>query len=156
MSSAWVITRSSGWRSTGSTPSKHRSTHKTIIGGGKNMIHASRTIVAGLVAAAAMASLPDAAYSFDEEAALALAKANRCLTCHAVDKDKEDGGPAYKKVAAKYKDKPDAEETLIKHLTTGPMVKFADGHEEEHKMIKTKPSKDLEQIRNLLQWILAQ
>jgi cytochrome c len=120
------------------------------------VINVSRTILSSVVATAAAVLLSQAAYGFDEEAAIALAKANRCLTCHSVDKDKEDGGPAYKKVAAKYKDKPDAEETLIKHLTTGPMVKFADGHEEEHKMIKTKPSKDLDQIKNLLQWILSQ
>jgi cytochrome c len=120
------------------------------------MINVYRSILCSVVAGGTMFVLSQTAYGFDEEAAIALAKANRCLTCHAVDKDKDDGGPAYKKVAAKYKDKPDAEETLIKHLTTGPMVKFADGHEEEHKMIKTKPSKDLEQIKNLLQWILAQ
>jgi cytochrome c len=120
------------------------------------MFKFSCSILTSFVAASAVLMLSQAAYGFDEEAAIALAKANRCLTCHAVDKDKDDGGPAYKKVAAKYKDKPDAEEILIKHLTTGPMVKFADGHEEEHKMIKTKPSKDLEQIKNLLQWILSQ
>jgi len=120
------------------------------------MLNFSRYILGGVATSATMLLLSQATYGFDEEAAIALAKSNRCLTCHAVDKDKEDGGPAYKKVAAKYKDKPDAEETLIKHLTTGPMVKFADGHEEEHKMIKTKPSKDLDQIKNLLQWILAQ
>jgi cytochrome c len=118
--------------------------------------HVSRSILTAAAVGATVLMLSQTAYGVDEEAAIALAKSNRCFTCHAIDKDKEDGGTSYKKVAAKYKDKPDAEEKLIKHLTTGPLVKFADDHEEEHKMIKTKPAKDMDQIKNLLQWILSQ
>ena len=90
----------------------------------------------------------------DAEAAKALARQNNCLKCHAVDKDKD--GPAYKKVAEKYKGKPTAEARLIEHIMSGEKAKFPDGHEEEHKVVKTSPPKDMAQIKNLVQWILTQ
>ena len=93
------------------------------------------------------------AHAVDAEAALALARQNNCLKCHSVDKDKD--GPAYKKVAEKYKGKPTAEARLIEHITSGEKAKFPDGHEEEHKIVKTSPPKDMAQIKNLVQWILA-
>jgi cytochrome c len=92
-----------------------------------------------------------AAVAFDAEAARALAKSNDCFKCHAIDKTKK--GPSYKKIAEKYKGKTDAEAKLIKHLTTSPKVKFEDGSEEDHKEINTK---DLNEIKNLIGWILAQ
>ena len=91
------------------------------------------------------------ASAFNEDAAKALAKKNDCTKCHAIDKDKK--GPAYKKVAAKYKGKADAEEKLTKSITTGPKVKLPDGSEENHKIIDTK---DAAEIKNLVQWVLAQ
>jgi cytochrome c len=94
------------------------------------------------------------AFAVDEEAAKALARQNKCLQCHAIDKKKD--GPAYKEVAAKYRGKKDAEEILIHHITSGEKAKFEDGHEEEHKIVKTSPPKDMDQIRNLVQWVLAQ
>ena len=98
--------------------------------------------------------LVPAANAVDAEAAIALAKQNNCLKCHAIDKEKD--GPAYKSVAEKYKGKPEAEKRLIEHITSGEKDKFADGHEEEHKIVKTSPPKDMEQIKNLVQWILTQ
>jgi len=92
------------------------------------------------------------AHALDVEAAKALARQNKCLNCH--DKDKD--GPAYKKVAEKYKGKANAEARLIEHITSGEKAKFPDGHEEEHKIVKTSPPKDMEQIKNLVGWILAQ
>jgi cytochrome c len=86
----------------------------------------------------------------DVEAAKALARQNSCFKCHGVDKDKD--GPAYTKVAAKYRGKANAEEKLITHLTTGEKAKFPDGHEEDHKIIKTK---DMAEIKNLVDWILS-
>jgi cytochrome c len=86
----------------------------------------------------------------DAEKAEALARQNSCFKCHSVEKKKD--GPAYKEVAAKYKGKADAEERLITHITTGEKAKFPDGHEEEHKIIKTK---DMAEIKNLVQWILS-
>lgn len=95
-----------------------------------------------------------AAHALDVEAAKALARQNKCLNCHSVDKDKD--GPSYKKVAEKYKGKANAEARLIEHITSGEKAKFPDGHEEEHKIVKTSPPKDMEQIKNLVNWILAQ
>lgn len=86
----------------------------------------------------------------DEEAAKALARQNGCLKCHSVSKKMD--GPAYKDVAAKYKGKANAEARLIEHITTGEKAKFEDGHEEEHKIIKTK---DMNEIKNLVNWILT-
>ena len=89
----------------------------------------------------------------DADAAQALAKESGCFKCHAIDKTKK--GPAYKKIAAKYKDKDKAEarDKLIKNITTAPMVKLEDGTEEEHKVIETKDPKKLD---NLINWILSQ
>jgi cytochrome c len=87
----------------------------------------------------------------DIEAAKGLARQNSCFTCHSVDKLKE--GPSFKQVAEKYRGKADAVATLLVQLATGPKVKFPDGHEEAHKMIK---SSDKAAIKNLAEWILEQ
>jgi cytochrome c len=89
----------------------------------------------------------------DVEAAKALARQNNCFKCHAVEKEKD--GPAWKKVAEKYKGKADAESRLIEHITSGEKAKFPDGHEEEHKIVQTTPPKDAAQIKNLVDWILS-
>ena len=89
------------------------------------------------------------ARAIDAAAAESIARQNGCLKCHATDKTKE--GPSFKEIAAKYKGKPGAEERLITHITTGEKAKFADGHEEEHKIIKAKEP----ETRNLIQWILS-
>src|SRR5690349_6232574 len=86
----------------------------------------------------------------DPDAAQALAKKSECFKCHAIDK-KKDGTP-YREVAKKYKGKGDAEDKLIKHITTKPLVEI-DGKKEEHRAVK---STDAGEIRNLVQWILAQ
>ena len=87
----------------------------------------------------------------DSDAAVKLAKDSGCTKCHAVDKEKK--GPAYQKVAAKFKGKADAEATLTDFVTKSPKVKMSDGSEEEHKAVA---SKDSAQLKNLVQWILAQ
>lgn len=93
------------------------------------------------------------AHAADAEAAKALARQNNCFKCHSVEKEKD--GPAWKKVAEKYKDKPDAEQRLITHITSGEKAKFPDGHEEEHKILQTSPPNDAAQIKNLIDWILS-
>jgi cytochrome c len=98
--------------------------------------------------------LPRVSGAADEAAARELARANNCFKCHAISKDKD--GPAYHKVAEDMKGKPDAQARLIHHLTSGEKAKFPDGHEEDHKIIKTDPPNDMAQIRNLVDWILAQ
>ena len=90
------------------------------------------------------------AFAVDADAAQALAKKNDCFKCHALDKEKK--GPSYKKIAAKYKGKPEGEDKVIKNITTGPTVKLDDGTEEEHKIID---SKDPKELKNLVQWILS-
>lgn len=101
--------------------------------------------------AAALLSLSGGAQAFDEAAAKALAKKNDCTKCHAVDKDKK--GPSYKKIAAKYAGKADAEDKLTKAITSGAKVKLSDGSEEEHKVLD---SKDPKEVKNLVQWIQSQ
>jgi cytochrome c len=118
----------------------------------------NKTIKTALALAATGAALlmltPAAHAAADAEGAKALARQNKCLNCHAVDKDKD--GPSYKSVAAKYKGKANAETRLIEHITSGEKAKFPDGHEEEHKIVKTTPAKDMAQVKNLVQWILEQ
>jgi len=98
------------------------------------------------VAAAAFA-MPAAAQ--DADAAQKLLKAENCTKCHSVDKSKK--GPAYQKVAAKYKGKADAEAKLTEFLTKSPKVKLDDGSEEEHKALK-----DPKATANLVKWVLSQ
>ncbi|MBU3614164.1 c-type cytochrome [Polynucleobacter sp. Latsch14-2] len=118
------------------------------------MTQAKQIIRAVAITAAALVFTSLAHAAPDADAAKALAKQNNCFKCHAVDKDKD--GPSYHSVAEKYKGKPGAEAKLINHITSGEKAKFPDGHEEEHKIVKTSPPKDPEQIKNLVQWILAQ
>src|SRR6202166_3059379 len=58
----------------------------------------------------------------DVDAAKALARENSCFKCHGTDKDKD--GPAFTKVAAKYRGNADAEAKLIHHLTSGEKATF--------------------------------
>ena len=110
-------------------------------------------LFASLSAAALAIAISTGAQAFDEKAARAIYKSpkNNCFKCHALDSEKD--GPSYRKVAEKYKGKPDAESKLIHHITSGEKAKFPDGHEEEHKIVNEK---DPEQLKNLVQWILAQ
>ena len=90
------------------------------------------------------------AQAADAAAAQMLARQSGCFKCHAVDHKKD--APAYQDVAAKYKGKPEAEAKLTHHITSGERVKFEDGHEEDHKIVK---SKDPAEIKNLVDWILS-
>ena len=103
-------------------------------------------LASALIAALAAPGLASAAV--DEAAAKAYAKQNDCFKCHAPDKTKK--AASYKKIAEKYKGKADAEEKLIKHLTTSTKVKLEDGTEEEHKALDKA---DLAKIKNIIEWI---
>ena len=107
-------------------------------------------LVLAAAAAAYALSLPAVA-AVDGDAAMKLTKESGCTKCHTVEKAKK--GPAYQKTAAKYKGKADAEAKLIEIVTKSPKVKMDDGSEEEHKAVATK---DVAQIKNLVQWILSQ
>jgi len=100
------------------------------------------------MAIAFCAALP--VQAVDADAAQALAKKSNCTKCHSVSAKKD--GPSFKETAAKYKGQADAEQKLTTHLTTSPKIKI-DGKEEEHTNVK---STDPNEIKNLVQWILAQ
>jgi cytochrome c len=103
------------------------------------------SLAAALIGFAAAAQ----AQNVDTAAAEALMKKSGCMKCHSVSADKD--GPSFKKTAAKYKGKADAEATLVKHITTGPTVKV-DGKEERHEIIKSKDDKE---IKNVVAYILS-
>lgn len=107
-----------------------------------------RSLVGVLLAGFALAT-PAMAGELDADGVQALMKKSGCFKCHAVDKKKD--GPPYKEVAAKYKDKPDAEQKLFIHATTNPKVKI-DGKEETHESLKTK---DDAEIKSVIKWILS-
>lgn len=110
-----------------------------------------RYITSALLAISATIFMTAAvAAGIDADAAKKLAKRNGCLGCHAVDKSKV--GPAFKKIAIKYKGKADGEEKLIKNITTGPKIKLEDGTEMTHIIIDTKNQGE---IKNLVGWILS-
>lgn len=106
--------------------------------------------VAADVPPAAAPVAPSVALAVDSDAAESLARREGCLKCHGATKDKE--GPSFRKIAGKYKDKPDAEARILKHIRSGEMVKFSDGEEEEHRIIR---SKDEGAVANLIRWILT-
>jgi cytochrome c len=107
-------------------------------------------LAAALVFAAVPLLAPSTARGADADEAKALARQNKCFACHSVDKKKV--GPAWKDVAAKLKGNKDAQAILIKHLTTGPKMKFDDGHTEDHPVLKSR-SEDA--TKNLVDWILS-
>lgn len=106
-------------------------------------------VLAGSLAFASAAINPAHAAVNDAQAEQ-LIKDNKCGKCHSATKNKT--GPSWTKIATELKGKADAEKKIITNITTGPMVKFDDGTEEEHKIIKTK---DQAELKNLAQWILA-
>jgi len=110
-----------------------------------------RSVVFLSTAAVAM-SISGSVFAVDAAAAHMLARRNGCFKCHSVKKHKD--GPAYRDVAAKYKDKDHAKtvKKLIHHITSGEEAKFPDGHVEEHKIIKTH---DVAEQTNLIEWILS-
>ena len=119
------------------------------------MTYRARTTILLSVAAITF-TLSTSAFAVDETAARDLAKQNGCFKCHNITKadqaKKEKDGRPWGEVGEKYSGKAGAEDKLIHHITSGEKAKFPDGHEEEHKVIKTK---DMAQIKNLVDWILT-
>jgi cytochrome c len=97
-----------------------------------------------------VATLASHAQAADAASAEKLAKQSNCFKCHMIDQKKE--STSWHDIAVKYRGKPDAEDKLIFHITSGEKVKFDDGHEENHKIVK---SKDPVEIKNLVAWILT-
>ncbi len=124
------------------------------------MNHRARTnILTGLLAGAfafffSAAALAEemATVKVDAVAAKRLARKDHCTRCHALARKKE--GPSYQAIAYKYKGQADAQDKLVKHITSGEdRVKLSDGHMETHKFDKNTK---IDQINNLVSWILAQ
>lgn len=69
-----------------------------------------------------------------------LAKANGCMNCHAVDTKKV--GPSFKDVAAKFKGKADAEQTLVAQI----------GSAKGHPAVKASPA----DLKTIVAWVLTQ
>lgn len=105
----------------------------------------------GAIAVSAVAFLSAPAFAaLDADSVEPYMKKAGCFKCHAIDKTKK--GPSYKKIAEKYKGKPDGEAKVIKNITTSPKVKLEDGTEEEHKEVDLKDQADLKVIAN---WVLS-
>ncbi len=107
-------------------------------------------VLASLCSTGLILSASAQAQAIDAEAAQALAKKEGCLKCHALDKKKE--AKSLTEISKSLKGKANAEAKLLHHLTSAEMVKFEDGKEEEHKVLKTK---DKAAIKNLTDWILS-
>jgi cytochrome c len=114
----------------------------------RSRFHLCAPVVA--LSAGFLLAAPFAASAADADAAQTLARQNNCFKCHAVDQKKV--AIPWKEVAAKMKGKKDAQAELVKHLTTGPKMKLADGSEMNHPVIKAK---DEAQVKNLVDWILS-
>ena len=109
------------------------------------------TLLAGLVTTVIALPLSHPALAADDAAtAVAMVRENGCFKCHSIDRKKD--GPSYRDVAAKYRGKPDGEQRLITHVTSGEKAVFPDGHAEKHKIIDTK---DMNEIKNVVDWILS-
>jgi cytochrome c len=78
-----------------------------------------------------------------------LAQESGCMTCHALDKKLI--GPAYKAVAAKYKDDPSAETLLIRKVKEGGAGIWG-----QVAMPPNSPRVSDADIQTLVKWILAQ
>lgn len=104
--------------------------------------------ILAIVGSVVAISLPLGALAQDKAAAESLLRKNKCTTCHHVERKKD--GPSYKEISAEFKGKPDAEQTLTKFLTTGPMVKV-EGKEEAHKIIEASDA----ELKNLIGYILS-
>ena len=102
-----------------------------------------------LSAALCFALAGTSVHALDEAAAEKLMKDSECGKCHDVKRNKK--GKSYRKVAAEYKDKPDALEQIIKHITEPKEVEV-EGEKVEHGTVKTR---DAERIKNLAEWILS-
>jgi cytochrome c len=93
------------------------------------------------------AALAAAGNALAEDGA-ALAQSHNCLTCHAVDSKKV--GPAFKEVAAKYKNDKNAEAMLEKKVRSG-----GGGNWGKMPMPATAHSVSDSDIKNIVQWVLS-
>ena len=84
----------------------------------------------------------------DDEAAESLMKKSGCFKCHSVDKKKD--GPAYKDVAAKYKNDSEAAAKLTLKVRGGGSGSFG-----STPMLATPKSVSDDTIKTIVAWILT-
>ena len=99
------------------------------------------------LAAAAGLTLASGACAADPKAAEALAKNSGCLACHTVDKKLV--GPAYKDIAAKYRNNKGAEADLMKKVKAGGKGVWGDIPMPPNAHVKD------DNIKTMVQWILS-
>jgi len=103
----------------------------------------SSLLIASFLAVATTTSV----HALDAAAAIELAKANGCLSCHGMTEKVV--GPAYAAVAEKYKDDKDAVASLVQSIQNGSKGKWGripmPGH----------PSMSAADIKTLAQWVMT-
>ena len=100
-----------------------------------------------LLAAAAGLTLAGGGFAADPKAAESLAKASGCFACHSVDK--KIVGPAYKDVAAKYRNDKGAEARLIKKVKAGGKGVWGNDIMPPNAQVKDQD------IKTIVEWILS-
>ena len=98
--------------------------------------------VAALVSACGMLTIGGPAVASPE-----LAKQKNCLACHAVDKKLV--GPAYKDIAAKYKDDKNAFPTLVKKVREGGVGVWG------QIPMPANPQVNEQEAQALVKWVLS-
>jgi len=107
-----------------------------------------RDFLVNAIAFGAIMATPAMAADLDMKAASDLFAKNDCITCHAIDKKMV--GPTFKDVAAKYRGDKTAENRLVEKVIRGGSGVWGTAAELPHPKLKE------EDIRTLVQWILAQ
>lgn len=87
------------------------------------------------------------AHALDAAAAMALAKANGCYSCHA--NNEKVVGPAYATIAEKYKDDKDAVASMVQSIQNGSKGKWGRIPMPAH------PSMSAADIKTLAQWVMT-
>ena len=99
------------------------------------------------MALATAAGLMFATITFAADAGESLTKSSGCTACHSVDKKLV--GPAYKDVAAKYKNDKGAEAALVKKVKAGGKGAWGEVPMPPHMHVKD------DDIKSMVHWILT-
>ena len=99
------------------------------------------------LAATAGLTLATSALAADSAAGEALMKSSGCSACHSVDKKLV--GPAYKDVAAKYKNDKGAEAMLVKKIRAGGKGTWGEIPMPPHMHVKE------DDIKTIVHWVLS-
>lgn len=100
-----------------------------------------------LITASLLAGASTSVHAVDAAAAIELAKANGCLSCHSAQEKVV--GPAYAAIAAKYKDDKDAVANLVQSIQYGSKGKWGRIPMPAH------PSMNAADIKTLAQWVMS-